>query len=65
MKCTCVRDKALLGLQSASNRLNLCGKSSHITEVTVNCEYMTLASGAMEVQVWPPQTSEDMRCYWR
>jgi len=34
MKCTCVRDKALLELHSASKRLNPAGKCLHITEVT-------------------------------
>jgi hypothetical protein len=36
MECTCVRDKALLELHSASRRLNPDSKGVHITEVTGN-----------------------------
>ena len=36
MECTCVRDKALLELHSASKRLNPDSKGVHITEVTGN-----------------------------
>lgn len=42
MKCTCVRDRALLELHSASKRLNPGGKSPHVTEVMENCLVMGL-----------------------
>jgi hypothetical protein len=38
MKCTRVRDKVLLELDSASKRLNPAGKGLHITEVTGNSD---------------------------
>src|ERR1035438_3685177 len=46
MKCTCVRDRALLELHSASRRLNLRGKSPHITEV------MALRWKLVQVEGW-------------